>query len=84
MTGTVLTYSGGWLDRVSARRSDPRWIEGLLAAPGTRLLTLGQDQCLVSGSPPEPVTRPVGDTAAVLAAASAASTRSTATCSTRG
>jgi NAD+ diphosphatase len=51
-----LAYSGGFLDRASDRRTDPGWAAMLLDAPGTRLIPLWRDYCLVSGDPPAPVT----------------------------
>jgi NAD+ diphosphatase len=51
-----LTYSGGFLDRASDRRSDPGWVDLLLSAPRTRLIPIWRDRCLVSGDPPAPVT----------------------------
>ena len=53
---TSLTYSGGFLDRASGRRSDPGWVATVLDAPGTRLIPVWRDYCLVSGDPPGPVT----------------------------
>jgi NAD+ diphosphatase len=51
-----LTYSGGFLDRASDRRSDPGWVGALLDAPETRLIPVWRDHCLVSGDPPAPMT----------------------------
>jgi len=51
-----LTYSGDFLDRASARRSDPGWVAMLLDAPQARLIPVWRDHCLVSGDPPAPVT----------------------------
>jgi NAD+ diphosphatase len=51
-----LTYSGGFLDRASDRRSDPGWVAMLLEAPRTRIIPIWRDHCLVSGDPPAPVT----------------------------
>jgi NAD+ diphosphatase len=45
---TVLSYSGGWLDRASDRRTDPDWVEATLAARGARLVPLWRDKCLVT------------------------------------
>src|SRR5215469_5958339 len=53
---TSLTYSGGFLDRASDRRSDPDWVAALADAPGTRFIPVWRDYCLVSGDPPAPVT----------------------------
>jgi NAD+ diphosphatase len=53
---TSLTYSGGFLDRASDRRSDPDWVAALADTPGTRLIPVWRDYCLVSGDPPAPVT----------------------------
>ncbi|MCZ7462277.1 NAD(+) diphosphatase [Streptomyces sp. WMMC940] len=47
-------YSGLELDRAGARRADAAWIAGLTARPGTRVVPLWRDQCLVQdGSPVE-------------------------------
>jgi NAD+ diphosphatase len=51
-----LTYSGGFLDRASDRRSDPGWIATLLEGPQPRLIPIWRDHCLVSGDPAAPVT----------------------------
>lgn len=68
-----LTYSGGFLDRASDRRSDPAWLAALLDAPRARLIPIWRDYCLVSGDPPAPVTsvdggrdRPVRDASTLL------------------
>jgi NAD+ diphosphatase len=53
---TNLAYSGGFVDRASDRRSDPGWVATLLDGPGTRLIPVWRDRCLVSGDPPAPVT----------------------------
>jgi NAD+ diphosphatase len=51
-----LTYSGGFLDRASYRRSDPGWVAAILDSPRARLIPVWRDHCLVSGDPPAPVT----------------------------
>lgn len=51
-----LTYSGGFLDRASDRRSDPAWLATLLDTRRARLIPIWRDYCLVSGDPPAPVT----------------------------
>jgi len=55
---TVLTYSGGVIDRAANQRSDPGWIDTTLADPGTRLIPMWRDQCLVSGEPAVPAILP--------------------------
>lgn len=45
----VLAYSGGTLDRAGNQRTDPAWVDAILAAPGTRLIPMWRDQCVVSG-----------------------------------
>jgi NAD+ diphosphatase len=54
--GGLLTYTGGWLDRVGGRRADAGWLDELLKSPDTTLIPFWRDQCLVSGDPPVPVT----------------------------
>ena len=51
-----LTYSGGFLDRASYRRSDPGWVAAVLDSSQARLIPIWRDHCLVSGDPPAPVT----------------------------
>ena len=55
---TVLAYSGGVIDRAANQRSDPSWIDATLADPGTRLIPMWRDQCLVSGEPAVPAILP--------------------------
>jgi NAD+ diphosphatase len=60
-------YSGLALDRASGRRTDPGWVSGLLADPGSRVIPLWRDQCLVrEGSP---VVAQAGAARVILAAA---------------
>jgi NAD+ diphosphatase len=66
--GSALAYTGSWLDRAAARRTDEAWIASQLAAPGARLIPLCHDQCLASGAPPTPVTCSADEASAVLAA----------------
>ncbi|MDQ2812854.1 MAG: NAD(+) diphosphatase [Actinomycetota bacterium] len=63
-----LAYSSRWLDRASDRRTDPQWVDAVLAAPDTRLIPLWQDKCLASGEPPVPVARRAAEAGAVLQA----------------
>ncbi|HXL90279.1 MAG TPA: NAD(+) diphosphatase [Streptosporangiaceae bacterium] len=42
-----LPYTGGTLDRVAARRTDVCWVENQLASPGTVIIPLWRDQCLI-------------------------------------
>src|SRR4249919_1896217 len=48
---TILAYSGGVIDRAANQRSDPGRIDATLARPGTRLIPMWRDQCVVSGEP---------------------------------
>ncbi|MGN9778668.1 NAD(+) diphosphatase [Micromonospora sp. H33] len=57
----VLAYGGGWVDRAGALRADPERVAALLAGPGTRVLALWRDHCLVAGEAP---VRLAGDRAA--------------------
>ncbi|MEV4945523.1 NAD(+) diphosphatase [Streptomyces sp. NPDC053755] len=45
-------YTGLDLDRAGGRRTDAAWITGLAARPGTRVVPLWRDQCLVRGGAP--------------------------------
>ena len=42
-----LPYTGGTLDRAAARRTDVLWVEYQLASPGTVVIPLWRDQCLI-------------------------------------
>jgi NAD+ diphosphatase len=42
-----LPYTGGTLDRAAARRTDVCWVEDRLASPGTVIIPLWRDQCLI-------------------------------------
>ncbi|WP_446217427.1 NAD(+) diphosphatase [Micromonospora sp. IBHARD004] len=64
----IMAYGGGWLDRAGALRADPGWIAGRLADPGSVVLPLWRDRCLV-GPDRVPVRRGVADAAELLAAA---------------
>lgn len=48
----VLAYSGGWVDRAGALRADPERTAALLAEPGTRVVPVWRDRCLVAGEVP--------------------------------
>ncbi|MFC4146841.1 NAD(+) diphosphatase [Micromonospora mangrovi] len=61
-----LTYGGGWLDRAGDRRADPEWIAARLAEPGTVVLPLWRDRCLVTADR-RPVRVPVDLAAELLA-----------------
>jgi NAD+ diphosphatase len=65
----VLAYSGGTTDRASNRRADPGWVDATLAAPGTRLIPMWRDQCIVSGEAAVPVILAAAQAGAVLEAA---------------
>jgi NAD+ diphosphatase len=66
---TVLAYSGGVIDRAANKRSDPEWVDAVLAAGGTRLICMWRDQCIVAGEPAAPVIRAAAGAGAVLQAA---------------
>ena len=66
---TVLAYSGGVIDRAANQRSDPGWIDAILAKAGTRLIPMWRDQCVVSGEPAVPAILPAAGAEAVLSAA---------------
>lgn len=63
----VLPYSGHWLDRAGSLRSDPQWINAVLARPDAQVLALWRDQCLMRG--PQAATLSVADAQAALATA---------------
>ncbi|WP_378031307.1 NAD(+) diphosphatase [Actinoplanes sp. GCM10030250] len=44
-------YSGGGLDRASTHRTDPDWLARARTLPGTRVLPLWQDDCIVRHDP---------------------------------
>jgi len=52
---TVLAYSGGTIDRASNQRTDPAFLAATLAAPGSRVIPMWRDRCIVSGDPAVPV-----------------------------
>ncbi len=54
----VLAYSGGTIDRASNQRTDPAFLDATLAAPGSRVIPMWQDRCIVSGDPAVPVILP--------------------------
>jgi NAD+ diphosphatase len=66
---TVLAYSGSVIDRASNQRSDPGWVDTILAMDGTRLIPMWRDQCIVSGEPAIPAILAVAEAGAVLNAA---------------
>lgn len=55
----LLTYTGGWLDRAAGLRSDRSWLKATLATPGSRVIPVWRDRCLVAGEPAIPVRLPV-------------------------
>ncbi|MGW4497112.1 NAD(+) diphosphatase [Micromonospora sp. NPDC004336] len=57
----VLAYGGGWLDRAGELRADPERMAALLADPGSVVLPLWRDRCLVAADVPVRLT---GDRAA--------------------
>jgi NAD+ diphosphatase len=67
----VLAYSGGAIDRAGNQRADPAWVGKIWAAPGTRLIPMWRDRCIVSGAT-APVTLAAAQAGPVLAAADAA------------
>jgi NAD+ diphosphatase len=63
----ALAYNGLALDRVLGRRDAPRWIEGVLARPASRVIPFWRDGCLVRDSAgPRPVLLAVQEAEAVL------------------
>jgi NAD+ diphosphatase len=64
---TVLTYSGGTLDRAAGRRADEGWLAAALTSPTARVLPMWRDQCLVAADRAVTLTGPAAT--AVLAAA---------------
>jgi NAD+ diphosphatase len=67
--GTVLAYSGGVIDRAASQRTEPGWVDAILAKPSTRLIPMWRDQCVVSGESAVPVIVPAAEAGAVLNAA---------------
>jgi NAD+ diphosphatase len=67
MTGSTLYYSGMTMDRASDRRADPELLVTLLSEPGTRVLPLWRDQCVVRNG--SPVSLPAAAAGEVIAAA---------------
>jgi NAD+ diphosphatase len=65
----VLAYSGGAIDRASNQRTDPAWVDAILAAEGARLIPMWRDHCIVSGEPAVPAIVPVTEAEAILTAA---------------
>ena len=65
----VLAYSGGTIDRASNQRTDQAWLDATLAAPGSRVIPMWRDRCIVSGDPAAPVILPGSGARAVLEAA---------------
>lgn len=57
----MLAYGGGWLDRAGELRADPERMAALLADPGSVVLPLWRDRCLVTADVP---VRLAGDRAA--------------------
>ena len=47
----VNTFSGSPVDRAGARRSDERWVEGLLSDPASRAVAVTEGGVLVEGGP---------------------------------
>ncbi len=68
----LLPYNGLALDRAAGRRSDEAWLRGVARRPGSRLLALWRDKCLVDASGREPVTIPMADPGALLGPAAGA------------
>jgi hypothetical protein len=62
----LLPYNGLALDRAVGRRADDAWLRGVARRPGSRLLALWQDKCLVDASGLEPVTIPMAGAGALL------------------
>jgi len=53
-----LPYTGGTLDRAVPYRTDPRWIEDVLARPSAVIIPLWSDKCLVAAAAPVRLARP--------------------------
>ncbi len=68
----LLPYNGLALDRAAGRRSDEAWLRGVARRPGSRLLALWRDKCLVDASGREPVTIPMAGAGALLGSAAGA------------
>ncbi|RJL31028.1 NAD(+) diphosphatase [Bailinhaonella thermotolerans] len=51
-----MPYSGRWLDRAPGRRTDPRWVNRILAAPSTRVIPMWNDRCLAKDDQPVSLT----------------------------
>ncbi|MGK5675962.1 NAD(+) diphosphatase [Micromonospora sp. URMC 106] len=52
----VLAYGGGWLDRAGELRADPERLAALLTDPGSVVLPLWRDRCLVTADAPVRLT----------------------------
>ncbi|QLQ38401.1 NAD(+) diphosphatase [Micromonospora robiginosa] len=64
----VVAYGGGWLDRAAALRGDAAWLAERLSDPGSVVLPLWRDRCLVDAG--RALVRPAAvDAGEVLAAA---------------
>jgi NAD+ diphosphatase len=61
-----LPYTGGSLDREAARRTDVQWVENQLASPGTVIIPLWRDQCLIRDGSQVQVASADADADAVL------------------
>src|SRR5690349_3770881 len=66
---TLLAYSGGFIDRAANQRSDPGFLDAILAKASTRLIPMWRDHCVVSGEPSVPVILSAAEAGAVLNAA---------------
>ena len=66
---TALTYSGGTLDRASNQRTDPAFLAATLAAPGSRVIPMWRDRCIISGDPAAPAILAASVAGDVLASA---------------
>ncbi|HEY7879830.1 MAG TPA: NAD(+) diphosphatase [Streptosporangiaceae bacterium] len=64
-----LPYTGRALDRAAGQRGDGAWLDGVRTRPGTRLVPLWRDRCLVTAAGAGPVTLPLAGAADLLAAA---------------
>ncbi|MER7460248.1 NAD(+) diphosphatase [Micromonospora sp. NPDC126480] len=52
----ILAYGGGWVDRAGALRADAERVAALAAEPGTRVVPLWRDRCLVADAAPVRLT----------------------------
>lgn len=66
MAEPAVSYAASRLDRASAHRVDPQWVDETRRHPASRVVPLWQDKCLVAGH--DPIIQPTTDAQALLAA----------------